>query len=79
MKPDEAEPGFFVGLFDQEQVQWCGAWFLANKLHGQFVWLHGLMHRRANDVNRALQRCGLYGVCLLRLFEHNVIWGPWEG
>ena len=35
-KPGETEPGVCCGLFDQEQVQWCAAWFLTYKLRGQF-------------------------------------------
>ena len=32
MRPDEEVPGFLCGLFDQELLQWSGAFFLQNGL-----------------------------------------------
>ena len=73
----EPLPACLTTVMDQEQKQWCGAYFLSYKCQGNFVWLFGQMHRRCNDVDRGLIQAGAYGTCLLRLFEANIAYGPW--
>ena len=46
---------------------------------GRFFWVHGPIHRRANDIDRGLARAGVYHVMLSRLFEANVMFGPYNG
>ncbi|CAK0907878.1 unnamed protein product, partial [Prorocentrum cordatum] len=70
-------PACLTTVMDQEQKQWCAAYYLSYKCQGQFVRLFGHMHRRCNDVDRGLQLAGVYGTCLLRLFEANIAYGPW--
>lgn len=71
--------GAFVCLMDQEAKQWCGAHFLKYKLGHQSEFLIGPQHRRANDVDRALNRAGVYGVCLIYLVLNNLPYGSWQG
>jgi hypothetical protein len=79
LQEGEEDSGFAVGCFDQEQKQWCGAFFLTNVLDGLFFWIHGPVHRRCNDADRGLARAGKFSTWLLRLFEANVLFGPWNG
>ena len=78
LRPGETDPGCFIGLMDQKQVQWCAANFLTHKLGMAAHFFHGINHRRANDAEKALLDSGYYGTLLLRLFELNIKYGPWN-
>lgn len=77
MAPGEEDPGCLTVCMDQQQVQWCAAWFLSGHLDMQVNWIFGPVHRRSNDIDKALSKAGYYGSCLLRLFELNIAYGPW--
>ena len=77
LQPGEEDPGVLVTVMDQQQTQWCAAWFLTNHLDMRAHWLFGPVHRRHNDLDRGLTRAGFLGACLQRLFEVNIAFGPW--
>eukprot|EP00974_Lingulodinium_polyedra_P033387 3209662-Lingulodinium_polyedra.AAC.1 len=77
-EPGEEEPACCVGLFDQESVQWAVANFLVYKLQGQFLFLFGPMHRRDNDVTRAIAASGHFMVLLCSMMCGNVPHGSWH-
>lgn len=79
LRPQEELPGALVVLMDQEAKQWCGAHFLKYKLRHCSEFLIGPQHRRANDMDRALNRAGVFGVCLLHLVLNNLPYGSWQG
>lgn len=74
---DEADNGVLSIVMDQLQTQWCAAWFLTYKLGAQMHFFFGPIHRRHNDLNNGLAKAGFFGVCLMRLFELNISYGPW--
>ena len=73
----EADVGFLTVVMDQHQTQWCAANFLLHEVKMHAFFLFGPVHRRHNDLDRGLAKAGFFAVCLQRLFEINIAYGPW--
>ena len=77
---DEARvPPSLVLSLDWDQKQWCGVWFLRNKLGLCLEAVPDVTHRRSRDLDLAIDESRLKLVVTKGHIANNMCFGPWSG
>lgn len=66
-------------VMDQDSKNWCGFWFLRNKLRLMVDGVMDPFHRRSNDMSAAIGDAGLRLTVAKGHLCNNIVYGPWQG
>ena len=70
---------FLSVCLDKGSDGWCATWFLVNECKLRMMPFWDPFHGPWNDVNTAMDECGLKSSMLLSTIAHNLEYGPFDG